>query len=94
MIAEVTAGWRVTNAIAIWMRVIPADPLFGNNRARVIAACQPLFAAAQRAREVRDDLVLDMVIAIAAIHGDTRYLEPILQAALDGLRPTTDAKPA
>jgi AcrR family transcriptional regulator len=75
-----------------------SDPLFGNNRARVIAACQPLFAAAQRAREVRDDLVLeqvlDMVIAIAAIHGDTRYLEPILQAALDGLRPTTDAKPA
>jgi hypothetical protein len=28
-----------------------------------------------------------MLIAIAAIHGDTRYLEPILQAALDGLRP-------
>jgi hypothetical protein len=25
MIAEVTAGWRVTNAIAIWMRVIPAS---------------------------------------------------------------------
>ncbi|MDX6394364.1 MAG: hypothetical protein QOJ73_5427 [Streptosporangiaceae bacterium] len=98
MIAEVTAGWRVTNAIAIWMRVIPADPLFGNNCARVIAACQPLFAAAQRAREVRDDLVLeqvlDMVIAIAAIHGDARYLEPILQAALDGLSPPTDVKPA
>ena len=28
-----------------------------------------------------------MVIAIATIHGDTRYLEPILQTALDGLRP-------
>jgi hypothetical protein len=28
-----------------------------------------------------------MVIAIAAIHGDPGYLEPILQAALDGLRP-------
>ena len=73
-----------------------SDPLFGNNRARVIAACQPLFAAAQRAREVRDDLVLeqvlDMVIAIAAIHGDTRYLGPILQAALDGLRPPAAAK--
>jgi AcrR family transcriptional regulator len=75
-----------------------SDPIFGNNRARVIAACQPLFAAAQRAREVRDDLaleqVLDMVIAIAAIHGDTRYLEPILQTALNGLRPPADAKPA
>ncbi len=31
-----------------------------------------------------------MVIAIATIHGDTRYLEPILQTALDGLRPPTD----
>jgi hypothetical protein len=28
-----------------------------------------------------------MVIAIATIHGDTCYLEPILQTALDGLRP-------
>ena len=27
-----------------------------------------------------------MVIAIATIHGDTRYLKPILQTALDGLR--------
>jgi AcrR family transcriptional regulator len=75
-----------------------SDPIFGNNRARVIAACQPLFAAAQRAREVRDDLaleqVLDMVIAIATIHGDTRYLEPILQTALNGLRAPADAKPA
>ena len=25
MIAEVTAGWRVTNATAIWMRVSPAS---------------------------------------------------------------------
>ena len=75
-----------------------SDPIFGNNRARVIAACQPLFAAAKRAREIRDDLaleqVLNMVIAIAAIHGDTRYLEPILQTALNGLRPPADAKPA
>jgi AcrR family transcriptional regulator len=69
----------------------PSNPLFDNNRARVIAAGRPLLAAAQRAHEVRDDLaleqVLDMVIAIATIHGDTRYLEPILQTALDGLPP-------
>jgi AcrR family transcriptional regulator len=75
-----------------------SNPLFGNNRARVIAAGRPLLAAAQCAREVRDDLaleqVLDMVIAIAAIHGDSRYLEPILQAALDGLCPPTNVKPA
>ena len=25
MMAEVTAGWRVANAIAIWMRVMPAS---------------------------------------------------------------------
>jgi AcrR family transcriptional regulator len=75
-----------------------SNPLFDNNRARVIAAGRPLLAAAQRAHEVRDDLaleqVLDMVIAIATIHGGTRYLEPILQTALDGLRPPTDVKPA
>jgi AcrR family transcriptional regulator len=75
-----------------------SDPLFDDNRARVIAAGRPLLAAAQRAHEVRGDLaleqVLDMVIAVATIHGDTRYLEPILQTALDGLRITTDSQPA
>ncbi|HEX4764852.1 MAG TPA: TetR/AcrR family transcriptional regulator [Lichenihabitans sp.] len=75
-----------------------SDPLFENNRTRVIAAGRPLLAAAQHAHEVRDDLaleqILDMIIAIATIHGDTRYLEPILQAALDGLRPPADVKPA
>ncbi|MGZ3602103.1 MAG: hypothetical protein ACXVDF_19470, partial [Ktedonobacterales bacterium] len=40
------------------------------------------------------ELVLDMVVAIATIHGDTRYLEPILQTALDGLRPPSDVEPA
>jgi AcrR family transcriptional regulator len=68
-----------------------SNPLFATSRARVIAAGQPLLAAAQHTLEVRDDLaleqVLDMVIAIATIPGDIRYLEPILQTALDGLRP-------
>ena len=78
-----------------------SDPLFENNRTRVIAAGRPLLAAAQHAREVRDDLILeqilDMIVAIATIHGDTGYTEPILQTALDGLRPMrdpADAKPA
>ena len=75
-----------------------SDPVFNENRARVLAAGRPLLASAQRAREVRDDLeleqILDMIIAIAKIHGDARYLEPILQAALDGLRPPTDVAPA
>ena len=67
------------------------DPVFGQNRARVLAAGRPLLIAAQHAHEVRDDLtleqILDMVIAIARIHGDADYLEPILQTVLDGLRP-------
>jgi AcrR family transcriptional regulator len=67
------------------------DPLFENNRTRVIAAGRPLLAAAQDACEVRDDLtleqILDMIVAIATIHGVTGYTEPILQTALDGLRP-------
>ena len=75
-----------------------SNPLFENNRTRVITAGRPLLAAAQHAGEVRDDLtleqILDMIVAIATIHGDTGYTGPILQAALDGLRPPADAKPA
>ena len=74
-----------------------SNPLFDNNRARVLAAGRPLLAAAQRAHEVRDDLslaqVLDLVIAIAQIHGESDYLEPILRTALDGLRPSADVTP-
>jgi hypothetical protein len=62
-------------------------------RARRAAAPagQPLLAAAQDAREIRGDLtleqILDMLGAIARIQRDPGYVEPILQAALDGLRP-------
>jgi AcrR family transcriptional regulator len=70
------------------------DPIFGNNRARVLAAARPLFAAAQEAGEIRDDLTLeqalDMIIAIATVRADARYIEPILQTALDGLRAPAD----
>jgi AcrR family transcriptional regulator len=75
-----------------------SNPLFKNNRTRVIAAGRPLLAAAQHAGEIRDDLsleqILDMIVAIATIHGETGYTGPILQTALDGLRPAADAKPA
>lgn len=68
-----------------------SNPIFGESRARVLAAGRPLLAAAQRTHEVRDNLtleqILDAIVAIATIHGDARYLEPILQAVLDGLRP-------
>jgi hypothetical protein len=33
--------------------------------------------------------VLDLIHAIATIRGDTRYVQPILQAALDGLSAQT-----
>jgi AcrR family transcriptional regulator len=74
-----------------------ANSLMGDGRARVLAAVQPLLEAAQRADEVRNDLTLeqvtDMVVAIAKIHGDACYLEPILEAALDGLRPPNEEEP-
>jgi hypothetical protein len=44
--------------------------------------------AAQSSHEVRADLtlkqILDMVVAIAKIRGDPSYLEPILDAAVNG----------
>jgi len=67
-----------------------ADPVFGSSRDRVLAAGQPLLNAAQQAHEVRADLtldqVLDLVLAAATIPGKPAYVEPILRAALDGLR--------
>jgi AcrR family transcriptional regulator len=75
-----------------------SNPLFENNRTRVITAARPLLAAAQHAGEVRGDLtleqILDMIVAIATIHGDTGYTGPILQAALDGLRPPAHLQPS
>jgi hypothetical protein len=58
---------------------------------------RPLLAAAQHAGEVRDELtleqILDMIVAIATIHGDAGYTEPILQTALDGLLPRPARSP-
>jgi len=66
------------------------DPVFGSSRDRVLAAGRPLLVAAQQAHQVRGDLgldqVLDLVLAAATIPGEPAYVEPILQAALDGLR--------
>ncbi len=64
---------------------------FDSNRARVLAAGEPLFDAARDAGEIRAGIdfvqALEMVRAIAKIEGDREYLEPILTAALAGLRP-------
>jgi AcrR family transcriptional regulator len=69
----------------------PDAPVFGAGRPRVLAAGEPLLRAAQAAGEVRADLtleqVLDLVIAVARIPGGSAYRDPILRAALDGLRP-------
>jgi AcrR family transcriptional regulator len=73
----------------------PSDPVFRSSRARVLTAGKPLLAAAQQAREIRDDLtleqILELVVAVAKIQGGAEYVAPILQAALDGLRPVSDA---
>ncbi|MCU1376352.1 MAG: transcriptional regulator, TetR family [Actinomycetia bacterium] len=78
-------------AAALLEGVDCSDSVFGDSRARVVAAGQPLLAAAQEAGEVRQELtleqVLDMVGAIATIPADCSYVRPILDAALDGLRP-------
>ncbi len=70
------------------------DPFFGGSRDRVIAAGRPLLIAAQDARLVRADLtidqVLDLVLAAATVPGDASYVDPILDAALDGIRCSPD----
>lgn len=75
------------------MHLDQSNPIFNNSRARVLAAARPLLIAAQHTQEVRDDLaleqVLDMIVAIATIQGDKRYLQPILETTLDGLRRLT-----
>ncbi len=67
------------------------DPVFGGSRDRVVAAGRPLLVAAQAAGEARAELTIeqamDLVIAVVTISDDQSYIEPILAAALDGLRP-------
>jgi AcrR family transcriptional regulator len=71
------------------------NPVFGGGLPRVLAAGQPLLLAAQSAGEIRSDLtlkqILDLIVSVAKIQGSTEYVEPILRAALDALRPTDQA---
>jgi AcrR family transcriptional regulator len=98
-----TTWLRHVFAFVLSKRLIVADllehsddssPAIHGHRVRALAAGQPLLTAAQDAHEIRDDLTLeqifDMIVAIAKIHGDPNYLEPMLQTTLDGLRPPTD----
>jgi AcrR family transcriptional regulator len=65
--------------------------VFNENRARVMAAGEPLLVAAQASGEVRKDLslaqILELVIAVGKIRGGADFVEPILDATLEGLRP-------
>lgn len=80
-------------AAELLMHVDRDNPVFNDNRARVLAAGQPLFDAAQRSRQVRTDLtlahVLDMLVSIAGIEGGASYHKPIVETVLDGLAPPT-----
>jgi AcrR family transcriptional regulator len=73
------------------------NSVLGAGRPRVYAAARPLLVAAQSSHEVRADLtleqILDLVVAIAKIQGDPSYLEPILDAAVNGLRPRSAESP-
>lgn len=69
-----------------------------SRRQQALDAGRPLLAAAQNAREVRDDLTLeqvfDMIVAIAKIQGTPDYIEPIIQTMLNGLRLPADERTA
>ena len=77
-------------AVELLERSERTDPVFTESRGRVLAAGRPLLTSAQRARELRKDItleqILDLVVAIASIQGEPRYLKPIFNTALDGLR--------
>jgi AcrR family transcriptional regulator len=64
--------------------------LLSESRSRVIAAGQPLLAAAQRSGEVRDDValgpVLDAVVALERLEGAPAARVTMVQVLFDGLR--------
>lgn len=70
----------------------PADPVFATSRQRVIAAGEPLLAAAQRAGHIRADVTLvhalDLVLAVVRLDRPADQIETVLRVALDGLRCT------
>jgi AcrR family transcriptional regulator len=65
--------------------------VLNENRARVMAAGEPLLKAARKSGEIRKDLslaqILELVIAVGKIRGDAKFIAPILDATLEGLRP-------
>ncbi len=74
------------------------NPLFDTSRDRVLAAGRPLLVAAQQSGEIQAKLtleqLLDMVVALSAIRGDAGYREPILHAALNGIKGPAATRPS
>jgi AcrR family transcriptional regulator len=66
------------------------NPLVSGSRTRALAAGRPLLTAAQQAERIRADLtieqIFDMIVALAKIHGEPEYVEPMVRTMLDGLR--------
>jgi AcrR family transcriptional regulator len=66
------------------------NPVLTESKSRTIAAGTPLFAAAQRSGEVRDDIalgqVLDAVVALGNMADDPAHPSAPLRAFFDGLR--------
>lgn len=64
------------------------------SRSRVIAAAEPLFFAAQRSGEVRDDVslgpVLDAVVAVGRVRDDPAVAGTMVQVLFEGLRRRSD----
>lgn len=77
-------------AVELLEQTTRENPLFDTSRDRVLTAGRPLLAAAQQTGEIQAGLtleqLLDMVIALSGIRGDAGYREPILRAALTGIR--------
>lgn len=69
-------------------------PILRASRSRTIAAGEPLFRAAQRSGEVRDDVslgqILDGLVALAGIDNDPDFPGALIRVLLDGLR--TDSR--
>ena len=67
------------------------SPVFSTGFTRIVAEAGTLVTAAHRSGELRDDLaaeqILALVASIANIPGEPSYRQPILDAALDALRP-------
>ncbi|MBC7274696.1 MAG: TetR/AcrR family transcriptional regulator [Streptomyces sp.] len=62
-----------------------------DSRSRTIAAGEPLFRAAQRSGEVRDDVslgqILDGLVALAGVDNHPDFPGALIRIMLDGLRP-------